>query len=161
MFQCGSYQSEEESGPVLQSLSPGSLENLNLTSSLDITLTFSRGLKIEILGQSNTEPVLEIFGPNQYYLGYNNGNWITKSGSGRDIINDEEEKLNLHSEACFKRWSHIVPQGDGDKCCEDCFYYRPIRGGFYFWDYGLCSNQQSAFDGKVVEVKSSCGFFEK
>jgi hypothetical protein len=29
-------------------------------------------------------------------------------------------------------------------------------GEFYFWDYGICSNEKSQHDGKLVNVNSGC-----
>lgn len=50
--------------------------------------------------------------------------------------------LSKHSEKFHERWRDLVPQYESLSCSE-CAYYMPVVGKFYFWDYGLCSNEDS------------------
>lgn len=44
----------------------------------------------------------------------------------------------------------------GERSCHRCAYYIPLRGVWYFWDYGLCTNPSSPFDGRVTNVGRGC-----
>jgi len=72
-----------------------------------------------------------------------------------------EEILSSLSESCHKRWDGIVNQEESASKCDDCFFFRGLDGHFYFWDYGICSNEDSMFDGKLVSVDSGCNCCKK
>ena len=40
--------------------------------------------------------------------------------------------------------------------CVDCKYYAPIDGNGHLLDYGVCSSNLSAYDGRVVNFRSGC-----
>jgi hypothetical protein len=87
--------------------------------------------------------------------------WTEKKSTSYDGLTRDEELFSMHSEKFNQRWSALVPQGKTCNVCIECGYYMPIVGKFYFWDYGLCSNEASSNDGKLVGVKSGCEFFSK
>lgn len=71
-------------------------------------------------------------------------------------ISAEEELILSHSEQCARRWSAQVPPSHLFGRCEDCAFFRPMEGEFYFYDFGICTNQGSAHDAGVVAVDSGC-----
>jgi hypothetical protein len=157
---CGSYDSEEESDPVLKRLVGATLTNFTQISPLDFLFEFSNGIAVNILGQSGTDTILEVFAPEDKYLEYLDGNW-TESSSLEPMqgLTNEESIIENYSKKCHERWETVVPKEQQESQCRDCVYFRSISGRFYFWDYGLCSNEISDFDGKVVAVWSGCPCF--
>jgi Protein of unknown function (DUF3027) len=115
----------------------------------DIRLFFNDGTVLEILGLSTDgDSAWSIKGPNGWF-----------PAGQRAALTEEEEHLFTHSEGCFKRWRERVPMGNEARRCKECAYYRHLHGAFYFWDFGLCTNAHSEYDGKVVNVGSVCDFF--
>ncbi|MDR0321539.1 MAG: DUF3027 domain-containing protein [Treponema sp.] len=67
----------------------------------------------------------------------------------------------MHSKECHERWGKIVPvisEISRIEYCKSCIYYIPIYGGAYFSDYGICSNKESNYDGKLVYCNSNCEY---
>jgi hypothetical protein len=71
-------------------------------------------------------------------------------------ISAEEELVLSHSEQCARRWGSQVPPSHLFGRCEDCAFFRPMEGEFYFYDFGVCTNPGSAHDASVVAIDSGC-----
>ena len=71
-------------------------------------------------------------------------------------ITAEEELVLSHSEQCARRWGTQVPPSHLFGRCEDCAFFRPMEGEFYFYDFGVCTNPGSAHDASIVAVDSGC-----
>lgn len=71
-------------------------------------------------------------------------------------ISAEEELILSHSEQSARRWSTQVPPSHLFGRCEDCAFFRPMEGEFYFYDFGICTNPGSAHDAGVVAIDSGC-----
>lgn len=71
-------------------------------------------------------------------------------------ISAEEELVLSHSEQCARRWTAQVPPSHLFGRCEDCAFFRPMEGEFYFYDFGVCTNPGSAHDASIVAVDSGC-----
>ena len=138
-----------------------SVENLNNT---DISLQFENNFHFTIFNQGKTFPILDVYNREidsekiDLTLQYT-GEWIDGSETS-EKLSDVEEIVSQHSENCYNRWKDIVPPELADNHCRDCAYFLSSSGRFYFWDFGLCSNKKSIFDGRVVGVKSSCEHFD-
>jgi hypothetical protein len=160
---CGNYDEEEESDKLLKnllSLKFISIENINF---YDAMLTLENDYQIYLLAQSKNESHFGFFIPNDLYIEFNStGNWIVKNAKESvGGLSEDEKLLNEHSENCFQRWKEITPEYNGEKYCNQCIFYRPLRGEFYFWDYGICSNEKSKFDASLVGVKSGCSEYKE
>lgn len=156
-FVCGSYDFEEENYPLLQWLVGRTLNSIIQPSPFDLSLLFSKGLRVDLFGQSGSDRHLEVFAPNNVYWEWTLGQWI-QSGSDEpgERLSAEEEMLNAYEEECHQRWAALVPGECIENCCQTCVFFRPIHGVFYFWDFGICSNGASDYDGKVVSRGSGC-----
>lgn len=153
---CSAYDEEEIIAPSIKSLLNGEVQEIVHTSIYDLTLIFENGIQVEFLGISDKDYPLEIWCPDNVFLEYSADNgWIEKSASSCERLTKEEELLSKHSERFHERWGELIPQCEGLSCIE-CAYYMPVVGKFYFWDYGLYSNEASPNDGKLVGVKSGC-----
>ncbi len=158
---CG-YDSEiKDSNEILKSIEPGSLKDIFHINKFDIRLTFDKNISIDFLCQSTDEPILIILGDSKKVsFELTQTGWVQSSSDEQtQKMTAIEATLNSHSDECHNRWRKIVYESDTEDNCEDCFYFRGIYGGFYFWDYGLCSNKESKFDGKLVSTKSGCDRF--
>ena len=160
---CGDYGEEEEIDKSLKNLLSQKLLNIGYRTSSDIELTLDNGIKVSFYASSSNTSRFELFIPNNIYIEFDaTNNWLIKnaneSGEG---LSYKEKLLNAHSEECFNRWEKIIPKCNGENYCHDCVYYRPLRGEFYFWDYGICSNKKSDFDANLVGIKSGCMEFRK
>lgn len=85
-----------------------------------------------------------------------NGIYEVDTNEHFNTLSEIESVLNELSEGCNKRWEEQIPKNNADEKCDDCFYFRGINGYFYFWDYGICSNGESPYDGKLVGCMSGC-----
>lgn len=154
---CGSYDSEEECDPHLKMLEGKILVGIKKVSFFDVSFNFSDELTVDIFGRSGTDQNLEVYLPGGNNLELKNGKWFEYTADDRICsLSQEEQLISDYSEECSKRWEGLIPSKQSINFCYKCSYYRPIRGRFHFWDYGLCSNGLSAHDGKVVNLKYGC-----
>lgn len=156
----GSCDDAEHNDKYLESLIGKKIIEVRNINETDFSLIFQDNFKIETFNHGLDSPLLEFYNTNgAYFLTLSpHGKWNREPAiSG---LTDDEELLNIHSEQTNKRWKKIVPTDSFDNHCKDCAYFISISGRFYFWDYGLCSNGKSIFDGKVVGIKSSCSNFD-
>lgn len=154
----GYYDEIEENDKILNMLLSLKLIKITQISSSDIMLTFENGYDVFLLAQSKDTDLFGIFAPQNRYIGFNPINkWYTKSSDEpAEGLSEEEKLFNQHTKMCCKRWESKIPQSADEGNCKDCAYYCPLRGVFYFWDYGICSNENSIYDGNLVECKSGC-----
>ena len=126
--------------------------------SSDARLRFSDSLFVEFMEASSKEDNWEVIGP-QVHISFGPG--PTPRVSGGDEANPgltpEEARICDHADECAKRWEQIIPpQASVERSCRRCAYYMPLLGMWYFWDFGLCTNPSSPFDGKVANVGTGC-----
>ena len=76
-------------------------------------------------------------------------------------LSTEELALESFSKKTTERWNLNVPKIGNNNFCKNCSYFIEIAGRFYFWDYGVCSNKKSEFDGKITNAKSTCKYYSK
>ena len=116
----------------------------------DLRVHFSDGTTLEILSLSaEGDCAWSIKGPDS---------WFPSETDGAELT-EQEEELSAHAEACFTRWRERVPMQNKERGCKQCAYYRHLQGAWYFWDFGVCTNGQSEYDGKVVNIGSICDSF--
>ncbi len=157
----GSMDFEEENSPIIKDLLNRKLTKIISTNN-DITLEFDNAIMIEVIGISTELPIIEVFCPNSIHLELNPNKYWIKSllSSETEGLTKEEELVSIHSEECSNRWQTPM-YSNINKQCLNCAYYLPLRGRFHFWDYGICSNNYSSNDGKLVNVKSGCEFHKE
>lgn len=162
MIICGHYDEAEDIIPVLNEFVGSSLEEFKQISPYDVSLLLSNGCEVQFLSESLRDTIIGIFAPNNRYIAFESGNIWTEMSSNVPIeeLNKEEELLDEHSERCFKRWSRVVNQVPYNRC-SNCAYFLRLKGMFYFWDFGLCSNDSSPQDGRVVGICSGCDHFKE
>jgi hypothetical protein len=92
--------------------------------------------------------------------GLSKSNYVFNGKEWKNYINPglskEELELNAFSELTNSRWKTKTPKTTSKNQCKNCDYYIELSGRFYFWDYGVCANKKSDYDGNVVNVNSSC-----
>jgi hypothetical protein len=154
---CGYYGDNEENDNLLNSLLNLRILDVVQISLFDIMFVLEKDYRIFLLAQSRDNSHFGIFAPNDVYIEFSSAKeWIISKSNIPSGLTEEERLLSDHSELCFERWEKIIPRFKGETHCRECIYYRPLRGEFYFWDYGICSNRKSEFDGELVGVKSGC-----
>lgn len=116
----------------------------------DLRVHFTDGTTLEILGiAANEDLAWGIKGPNR---------WFPDDSGGAELT-EQEDQLSAHAEACFTRWQQRVPMDAKARRCRECIYYRHLQGVSYFWDFGVCTNAHSEYDGKIVNIGSTCQSF--
>ncbi len=116
----------------------------------DLRVYFTDGTTLEILGlAADGDLAWGIKGPKQ---------WFSDGAEGAELT-EQAEQLSAHAEACFMRWRETVPMHNKERGCKQCAYYRHLQGAWYFWDFGVCTNARSEYDGKVVNIGSTCDGF--
>jgi hypothetical protein len=115
----------------------------------DLRVHFTDGTTLEILKLAADNATWSIKGPTQ---------WFPDNGAGAELT-EQEEQLSAHAEACFTRWQQTVPMDNKERGCKQCVYYHHLQWASYFWDFGVCTNVRSEYDGKVVNIGSTCNGF--
>lgn len=157
---CGSYDEAEFSDSVLLDLVGVQLQSITCTENDDILFTFDKGYKVLFLRQSATEIAFTYKDKEDQYFEYDNNLNVVQYNSNNlgKGLSKIEEQVDIHSSSCSMRWAKYITDSKDGKYCSQCIYFRPLRGEFYFWDYGVCSNENSESDRKLVGVKSGCGY---
>ncbi len=155
---CGFDNEIKDSNDILKSVLLGNLSDIIKLNEHDLRLSFENNYTIDFICQSTSEPIITIANEKRKVeLDFTLDGWIQyDTDETSQKRNEIEVVFSTYSDECQNRWSKLVTISDGDNKCCDCFYFRGIYGGFYFWDYGLCSNGDSENDGKLVNVKSGC-----
>ncbi|HOA80390.1 MAG TPA: DUF3027 domain-containing protein [Defluviitaleaceae bacterium] len=162
MILCGHYDDAEDIIPVLNELIGATVVEFKQISPYDLSLSLSKGCEIQFLSESLSDTIVSIYSPNNKYIAFESGNMWTETSSNvpEEELNKEEKLLDEHSERCFRRWSKVVNQVSFNRC-SNCAYFLRLKGMFYFWDFGLCSNEASLNDGRVVGICSGCDAFKE
>ena len=162
IFQTGGYEDAEHNDKKLKSLVGSKVVKVQHNNKTDISVFFDNGFQLDtfLQGEEYTPFELQkrIKGTDEIKVLE-----LTIHGEWKESdeleFTDEEKLASEHSENTEKRWKGLVPAKSYDNHCRDCAYFLATSGRFYFWDFGICSNGKSNFDGKVVGVKSSCEHF--
>lgn len=155
---CGYDDEIKVCNEAIDSLSLGCIIEVMQLSYFDIRIVFDTGVIIDYFLQSTDGASLIILGEreNIAYELFWDGWKRTDSEKSLSKLTKIEELLSSLSKNCNNRWASIVTQKESNSKCNECFYFRGLDGHFYFWDYGICSNGDSLFDGKLVSVESGC-----
>jgi hypothetical protein len=159
---CSDCDGEEFSEPIVKSLLTGRLQDMIQKSRFDFSLVFDNGVTVDFFGISDTERAVEVWDPENIFFEFKAGQgWTEGISTSVEGLTKEEEILTNHSEKFHERWGEVVPRGELNNFCGECGFFLPLAGRFYFWDYGICSNEASINDGKLVGVKSGCTVFRE
>jgi len=161
-FQTGSSENPQRNDEGLQLLLGSRIARIQYNTKTDISIFFDNGCQVDTFLQGSEFPPFELHHRNQ---ATNELIVIQRSIHGEweepedHEFTDEDKLASEHSKQATKRWNEIVPAKSFDNHCRDCAYYLETSGRFYFWDFGICSNGKSVYDGSVVGIKSSCEHF--
>jgi hypothetical protein len=160
---CGYGDEIKYCNEIFESIQLDRIRDILQITPMDFRIVFETGIRIDYLCESVNGTVLSIFDDkNKVVFELTLDGWI-KSSSDKIFgeLTELESILSEHSEKCQERWENLISVIETENQCKDCFYFRGITGGFYFWDYGICSNEKSKNDGTLVNVESGCEFFNK
>lgn len=126
--------------------------------SSDARLRFSDGLVLELMEAAADLESWEAAGPDTWIsFGPGPERTVSRGDEPDPGLTPEEALVSAHTHRCAERWARVVPpEAPADRRCRECVFYMPLRGMSYFWDYGLCTNPSSSFDGRVTNVRSGC-----
>lgn len=129
--------------------------------------SLNHGVRLELEGDyifeffhttsESSESVEVYLNKEEKHMAYNGSQWV--SGSVHDSNNNwtEEDKVkSAFSQSTTERWKQNVPKSSDKGRCGDCAYWLRTSGEYYFWDYGICANVKSDYDGKVTGIGSYC-----
>jgi hypothetical protein len=154
---CGYGNEVEFNKGIFSSLELGSLVDIIQKTDFDITFMFDCGISVDFICNILEEPQLTItsYPTVAYELCMDGWRKIDPNELFRKV-SEIDSVLSDLSEDCCNRWNSMVPKSKNNKVCDNCFYFRTINGYFHFWEFGICSNRESPFDGKLVGVSSGC-----
>lgn len=156
---CGNDDDPEFINQILRNLKLGSISHIEKRNAVDVSLHFSYGIVIDFFCCSTDDNQMMIMNNRERAYEFTiDGIYEVDINEHFDTLAEIESVLKELSEKCDKRWNELVPKNNSDEKCDDCFFFRGISGYFYFWDYGICSNEESPYDGKLVGFKSGCQF---
>ena len=158
---CSSYFYEAENDKIIKNIKLEKLIKWVHNKRDDFIFTFNDDYIIEYFCTTNINIIFSIVNIYETYSYSRNKKWIKYSNSEPLGLTKSEKKFAIHSEECYNRWKQITPEISGKNPCKNCIYYIPINGDFNFSDYGVCSNKESDYDGKIVYIKSNCKLFLK
>jgi flagellin-specific chaperone FliS len=158
-FLCGSDDEPEDIDKILKTLELGTVSHIEKKNIADISMHLSKGIIIDFFCCSKDDNQMIIMnGIETAYEFTLEGIYEVNTNEHFEKLSEIEAILSELSEACNKRWEEQVPDSGYSKECGDCFYFRGIDGHFYFWEFGICSNCESPYDGMLVGLKSGCQF---
>lgn len=152
---CSSYLVDAENDDKIKNIKLNKLISLIHTENDDFFFIFNDDYVIEFLCTIESEAVLSITDIEDSYLYSKNKKWYKDDWNES---NKFDEMITIHSKECHERWEKIIPEISEKDRCQRCIYYVRICGGFYFSDYGICSNKESNYDGKLVYCNSNCKY---
>lgn len=157
-FLCASDDESKHWEKVLTGLTLGKVIEFVEISKFDIRIMFDSGFSIDFFCQSTDSSNLFILDYQNkiYYELFSDGWEQSDYKYPVNKLTKIDEVLSTLSEECQERWQNLIPQKDGENECDTCFYFRSISGYFNFWNYGICSNGQSTYDGNLVGFRSGC-----
>ena len=156
----GASESKQHKDNYLKSLNGKKIVEIKKNNATDYSLIFQDNFKIDTFIQGIDPSSLEFYNAveESHLVLDPQGNWNPlKETEG---YSDAEKLQDLHSKQTDKRWEKIVPRESYDNHCSNCAYFITIEGRSYLWDYGICSNKDSYYDGQVVGVRSTCEYFD-
>jgi hypothetical protein len=161
-FKTGSYESTEYKDNGLKEFIGSRLVKIQYNTPTDLVFFFDNGYQIETFKHSSENGLMELF---SFEQGEKEPTVIQMEASGdwsvaEDIsFTKDEKEFYKHSEDTDSRWQLLLPADDSDTPCSKCANYLPVRGQFHFWNYGLCSNEDSVYDGRAVGANCTCAYF--
>ena len=158
---CCSYLLDAENDEIIKKIKLEKLINWVHNENDDFIFTFNNDYVIECFCTTNCYEIFSIVNMDTTYAYSRNKKWVKYDDNEPLGLTESEKKVAIHSEECYNRWEQIIPKIDKKMPCNSCIYYIPVKGDFHFSDYGICSNEKSDYDGKVVYTTSSCTLFSK
>lgn len=153
---CGSEDEIEDIDDALSGLEMGEIIKTSQNWNLDFSLITSNGFRFDFLTNSVWDPQLTIDNRETAFKLTQEG-WLEIDNAELKSLYDKTlSAIDFYSKECTERWRNRVPKIQGGNSCDSCFYYRCFGGSFYFWKYGVCSNKNSEYDGKLVSNQSGC-----
>lgn len=163
-FLCGSDDEIEDIEEIIETLNLGVFTKIERErkAGIDFSLHFEDGIIVDYFCCSTNDNQMMIMQKDgiAYELTVE-GIYKVYTNEHFQTLTEIESFISEYSEKCSARWEAKVPDKDYPKKCGDCFYLRGIDGHFHFWDYGICSNFNSIYDGTLVSIKSGCEFNEQ
>lgn len=155
----GSTSSRRQVSEGLTGLQTSRLTNITLDGSLpELTLELSNGMRIRSFMSADGDPewLMMLADGSAVFVENRELRQAPQGEPTEPEITAEEELILSHSEQCARRWTAQVPPSHLFGRCEDCAFFRPMEGEFYFYDFGVCTNSGSAHDATVVAIDSGC-----
>jgi hypothetical protein len=160
----GSTSTRQQVSEGLSTIESATLTGIGLDGALpELSVELSNGMRIRSFMSADGDPEWLVMLADGSALFVDNRE-LRHAAQGEPTepeISAEEELVLSHSEQCARRWSAQVPPSHLFGRCEDCAFFRPMEGEFYFYDFGVCTNPGSAHDASVVAVDSGCPAFSE
>jgi hypothetical protein len=126
----------------------------------ELTVSFSNGQRLRSMAMVSGDPQWHIKLLDSTYVCCEASRLVQTSGDEPGAgLSAEEQEMNFFAKTVTTRWG----RPKAEPAPGDCFFCRNfirLDADSSFLDYGVCSQVRSPYDGRVVNVKSGCSFFE-
>ncbi|EOQ88549.1 hypothetical protein LEP1GSC202_0341 [Leptospira yanagawae serovar Saopaulo str. Sao Paulo = ATCC 700523] len=162
----GSYNQDKSDSEIFPSTLYSKILDVQINHLKDLTLFLENQTKIDFRNLNGIEKDHCLYNiSNRNGIGFSlfiNGDWV--SWTDLDYLNKNEiVENNEKIQEIAKTFSLKIEKSDSTvktNNCDNCIYFRAINGPYEFWDFGLCSSEESIYFGKAKFKKHSCNAFE-
>jgi hypothetical protein len=162
----GSYNQDKSDSDIFPSTLYSKILDVQINNLKDLTLMLENQTKIDFRNMNGIEKDHCLYNiSNQKGIGFSlfiNGDWVSWTDldniSKNEIVENDEKIQKI-----AKSFSLKIEKSDSTvkiNNCDNCIYFRAINGPYEFWDFGLCSSEESIYFGKAKFKKHSCDAFE-
>jgi hypothetical protein len=162
----GSYNQNESDSQIFPSTLYSKIIDVQINNLKDLTLLLENQTVIDFRNLNGIEKDHCLYNiSNRQDIGYSlfiDGDWISWTdldNLNKNEIVENDEKIKKVA----KNFSLKIEKTDSQvktNNCDNCIYFRAINGPYEFWDFGLCSSENSIYFGKAKFKKHTCNVYE-
>jgi hypothetical protein len=158
----GSYNQDRSDSQIFPSTLYSKIIDFQINNWKDLTLILENQTIIDFRNLNGIEKDHCLYNiSNRQDIGFSlfiNGDWISWTdldNLNKNEIIENDEKI----QKVAKNFSLKIEKSDSivkKDYCDNCIYFRAIK----FWDFGLCSSEDSIYFGKAKFKKHTCNVYE-
>jgi hypothetical protein len=162
----GSYNQDRADSQIFPSTLYSKIIDVQINNLKDLTLILENQTIIDFRNLNGIEKDHCLYNiSNRHDIGFSlfiNGDWISWTdldNLNKNEIIENDEKI----QKVAKNFSLKIEKSDSivkKDYCDNCIYFRVINGPYEFWDFGLCSSEDSIYFGKAKFKKHTCNVYE-
>jgi hypothetical protein len=159
---CGSSNSAPEIETGIECLIGQSINSINVEGRIpELVIKFSNGLRLQSMAMVAGNPQWCVRQMDDTFLSWENGSAVCREEDDEtDELPIEEQQVIDFADSIAERWG-VPKSSETAGHCKDCRFFITIDGEYALLKYGVCTNKDSGYDGKVVNVESGCAEYKE